>query len=396
MSASCSWRRRRLRPRQRAGHLRAADDDFDPFETVLRPVRLAWSATSNRCGARSSRCRSGSTTRTGSTTRLRPRLPRPPHRPRAARAAISSPSRSPGSSAGRWTAPARCGRSYVIEGLATAAGRCSEVPPRHDRRRVRRDHAEDVHRPDADAPTGRTRRRGRPRRSPRDLGAVRLRDRTTWPATRRRRCASQLGIVRDVAEAAGITSVSAAARRPARPTRRVRSPAVATGTAAVAPAHPRAADAVEQVDHRAPPLRHALGVARQPQAAEGGHRRHAERRRHGGVRRRPARVPHRARRAPGQPAAGDGAGVDPHRQRARSVDEPGVRRSSSICRPTRRPARARRACRAAMDVAKGQFELMPADALVDAAEYSSPVVATSAIRLASRLRLADRITRRST
>ena len=48
-------------------------------------------------------------------------------------------------------------------------------------------------------------------------------------------------------------------------------------------------------------------------------------------------------------------------------------------------------CREAMDAAKRQFELVPAEALVDITQYSSPVVATSAIRLAARLRLADRM-----
>jgi WS/DGAT/MGAT family acyltransferase len=49
------------------------------------------------------------------------------------------------------------------------------------------------------------------------------------------------------------------------------------------------------------------------------------------------------------------------------------------------------ACREAMDRAKRQFELVPAEALVDIQQYSSPVVATAATRLASRLKLADRI-----
>ena len=44
-----------------------------------------------------------------------------------------------------------------------------------------------------------------------------------------------------------------------------------------------------------------------------------------------------------------------------------------------------------MDRAKRQFELVPAEALVDIQQYSSPVVATSAIRLAARLKLADRM-----
>lgn len=49
------------------------------------------------------------------------------------------------------------------------------------------------------------------------------------------------------------------------------------------------------------------------------------------------------------------------------------------------------ACRDAMDRAKRQFELVPAEALVDIQQYSSPVVATSAIRLAARMKLADRM-----
>ena len=48
------------------------------------------------------------------------------------------------------------------------------------------------------------------------------------------------------------------------------------------------------------------------------------------------------------------------------------------------------ACREAMDRGKRQFELVPAEALVDISQYASPVVATSAIRLAARLKLANR------
>ena len=43
--------------------------DFDPYEAVYAPVRLAWSASSSRCAGAWSRCRSASTTRTGSTIR---------------------------------------------------------------------------------------------------------------------------------------------------------------------------------------------------------------------------------------------------------------------------------------------------------------------------------------
>ena len=48
-------------------------------------------------------------------------------------------------------------------------------------------------------------------------------------------------------------------------------------------------------------------------------------------------------------------------------------------------------CREAMNAAKRQFELVPAEALVDITRFSSPVLATAAVRLASQLRLADRI-----
>jgi WS/DGAT/MGAT family acyltransferase len=61
--------------------------------------------------------------------------------------------------------------------------------------------------------------------------------------------------------------------------------------------------------------------------------------------------------------------------------------------PTNEPDPLRRVelCREAMNAAKQQFELVPAEALVDIQQFSSPVVATSAIRLAARLRLADRM-----
>ena len=48
-------------------------------------------------------------------------------------------------------------------------------------------------------------------------------------------------------------------------------------------------------------------------------------------------------------------------------------------------------CKTAMSAAKRQFELIPADALVQGAQIAPPVVATAAMRLASRLRLADRV-----
>ena len=48
-------------------------------------------------------------------------------------------------------------------------------------------------------------------------------------------------------------------------------------------------------------------------------------------------------------------------------------------------------CREAMVAAKHQFDLVPADAMAEAADYTSPVVAASAARLVSRLKLADRV-----
>ena len=60
---------------------------------------------------------------------------------------------------------------------------------------------------------------------------------------------------------------------------------------------------------------------------------------------------------------------------------------TNIDDPLERVAR----CRAAMLEAKERFELVPAESLADIQQYSPPVVATAAFRLASRLRLADRI-----
>jgi len=48
-------------------------------------------------------------------------------------------------------------------------------------------------------------------------------------------------------------------------------------------------------------------------------------------------------------------------------------------------------CHQAMQKAKRQFELIPATELVDLTQYSTPVLATAAVRLASRLRLANRV-----
>lgn len=48
-------------------------------------------------------------------------------------------------------------------------------------------------------------------------------------------------------------------------------------------------------------------------------------------------------------------------------------------------------CREAMNVAKRQFDLVPAEALAEASDYASPVVAASAIRLVARSKISDRV-----
>ena len=48
-------------------------------------------------------------------------------------------------------------------------------------------------------------------------------------------------------------------------------------------------------------------------------------------------------------------------------------------------------CREAMEEAKRQFELVPAEAMMEATQVTSPVIAASALRLVNRLRLADRV-----
>lgn len=48
-------------------------------------------------------------------------------------------------------------------------------------------------------------------------------------------------------------------------------------------------------------------------------------------------------------------------------------------------------CREAMNVAKRQFDLVPAEALAEATDYTSPVVAASAIRLVARSKISDRV-----
>ena len=110
------------------------------------------------------------------------------------------------------------------------------------------------------------------------------------------------------------------------------------------------------------------------------------------VRRRPAGLPRAAHDAlPDRPLRA----MVPVSIRTGDEAEPWTNRVSALIvdLPTNEPDPLQRVarCREAMDAAKQQFELVPAEALVDIQQYSSPVVATSAIRLAARLRLADRM-----
>ncbi len=76
-------------------------------------------------------------------------------------------------------------------------------------------------------------------------------------------------------------------------------------------------------------------------------------------------------------------------------EDPWTNRVSAIIAdlPTHEPDPLRRValCHEAMAEGKRQFDLVPADALSDITQFASPVLAASATRLASQLRLADRV-----
>ena len=73
------------------------------------------------------------------------------------------------------------------------------------------------------------------------------------------------------------------------------------------------------------------------------------------------------------------------------MDQPGVDDLADLPTDCPDPLERVARCREAMGAAKRQFQLVPAEALVDIAQFSSPVLATAGVRLASQLRLADRI-----
>ena len=148
---------------------------------------------------------------------------------------------------------------------------------------------------------------------------------------------------------------------------------------------------MEQVGDSAPSIRHAHGLVAELEALEGRHRRHAQRHRHGRVRRRTRAylvehdaLPEQSLRAMVPVSIRTGDEEDPWTNRVSGL----VAELPTDCDdPLERVARVRES----MDAAKQQFELVPAESLVEATDYTAPVVAASAIRLISRLKIADRV-----
>ena len=126
------------------------------------------------------------------------------------------------------------------------------------------------------------------------------------------------------------------------------------GHASRLPASTGAADAVEQGDHRrtaaSPCARRPLEDIKRIKDATGGTVNDVVMAICAGALR---ALPDRPRRAARPPAAGDGAGVDPHRRGGRPVDQPRVRAGRRPARPTSADPLERVApCHEAMDAAK--------------------------------------------
>ena len=161
--------------------------DFDPVRRGVPAVRLAGRAS----GAAAPTGRRGAvrarSSVLGRRPALRPRLPRPPDRPGAARGR-----RPAGRAGGPHHRPTDGPPAPAVGGLRDrgprrrSVGDAHEVPPRDDRRRGRRDHAEDVHRPGSRhavaVRAGRLARRGDPERH----RVAQADGRATWWPTRSR------------------------------------------------------------------------------------------------------------------------------------------------------------------------------------------------------------------
>ena len=374
------------------GHLRPTERDVRPLRRGVRPVRLQGrraraDAPAHRRGAvRTSTTRTGSTTRTSTSTSTSATSASPRRD-----GWTSSPSRSPASSAGRWTASRPLWEVYVIEGLES--GRWALLTKYHHatidgasgvlmlnllndltpgRRAARREPAvgarADPERHRAAAPDGRQpaaqpgqggagadahgprarrvgrdheRRHGGPPGRRGDQGADRVR------ATTGRACRCRLTAAPPTPWNKSVTAHRRFAMRSASLSNLKRLKDATGGTLN---------DVVMAVCAGA--LRAYLEL-------------------HDALPDRPLRA-----MVPVSIRTGDEAEPWTNRVSALTVDLP-----TNEPDPLQRVAR----CREAMDAAKQQFELVPAAALVDIQQYSSPVVATSAIRLAARLRLADRM-----
>ncbi|MFV0307807.1 MAG: WS/DGAT/MGAT family O-acyltransferase [Desertimonas sp.] len=201
---------------------------------------------------------------------------------------------------------------------------------------------------------------------------------------------TQLRIVRDVASAAGLTSVASAASQAAKAVKRIAAPEQGQSRVAVptSPAPPTPWNkAITQ--HRRFAIRtSSLSNIKAIKDATGGTVNDVVMAIcAGGLRTyllRHDALPDRPLRAMVPVSIRTGNETDPWTNRVSSLvaelptDEPD---------PVVRVAR----CREAMQAAKRNFELVPAEALVDITQFSSPVLATAAIRLSSRLGVADRV-----
>ncbi len=200
---------------------------------------------------------------------------------------------------------------------------------------------------------------------------------------------TSLRIVRDLAESAGITSVGAVARQAGSALRRVVSPGDGPRVALPVTSAPATPWNKSITAHRRFAMRSAsLSNLKRLKDATGGTLNDVVMAISAGALReyllRHDALPDRPLRAMVPVSIRTGEEEDTWTNRVSGIvaDLP-----TDCADPIERVTR----CRAAMDAAKRQFELVPAEAMVDITQYSSPVVATAAIRLASQLRLADRV-----